>query len=531
MIIKYLIVFMLAIAGLLLPKLLSAQLSPGDLAEPHAHLEGLSNCTLCHELGKKVNDKLCLDCHELLNERIFENKGYHASTEVKEKACIACHSDHHGRSFKIINWDTTTFNHDLTGYILEEKHAEAKCKSCHKKTNISNHEIKEKKFSYLGLSTECLSCHDDYHQQSLDKDCLKCHDFKGFKPAAGFDHQQTAFPLVEKHLDVECLECHPVQDKNGKEFQLFQPLEYQSCVACHEDIHNGKFGNDCKKCHSEASFLQIKTLNNFNHSLTNYPLTGQHQFVACKACHKTSYTDPLSHKRCMDCHEDYHKADFTQTNKLSDCADCHSTNGFMPSSFGIERHQQSSFVLREAHLATPCFACHLKENRWEFRDIGQLCVDCHSDPHKPAISQKYYPESDCRSCHSEQSWRQIQFDHTETGYELLGQHQATTCRDCHFKTDEVTSTIQHVFSELSAACSSCHTDQHAGQFIENELNNCSSCHNSEAWQPVLFNHELTRFALEGAHANLTCQDCHKPASINNQFVINYKIDYQCEACH
>lgn len=517
--------------GLFLPKHAFTQLSPGDLAQPHEHLEGLINCTLCHELGKKVSDKLCLDCHKLLNNRIVENKGYHVSSEVRGKTCIACHSDHHGRNFRIINWDTAAFNHNLTGYILKGKHAETNCKSCHKQSNIIDLKIKDKKFTYLGLTTKCLSCHDDYHQKSLENDCLKCHDFKTFKPAPGFDHQLSAYPLVGKHLDVKCIECHPMQKINGKESQLFKPLEYKSCVACHEDIHKGKFGKDCKKCHSEMSFRQIKGLNSFDHSLTKYSLTGQHQFVMCKECHKSNYTDPLKYGRCMDCHEDYHKADFTLTNKQSDCDDCHTTNGFKSSSFSIEQHQQGNFVLRDAHLATPCFACHFKDNLWVFRNIGQVCVDCHTDPHEAVVSQKYYPESDCRSCHNEQSWRQIQFDHSKTGYELMGQHQATDCRDCHFKTDKETSTTQQVFSKLPNACINCHTDKHAGQFVENDQNNCNRCHNADNWQPALFNHELTRFALEGAHSKLTCKQCHKPASINNQFVINYKIDYRCEACH
>ena len=517
--------------GLFLPKHAFTQLSPGDLAQPHEHLEGLINCTLCHELGKKVSDKLCLDCHKLLNNRIVENKEYHVSSEVRGKTCIACHSDHHGRNFRIINWDTAAFNHNLTGYILKGKHAETNCKSCHKQSNIIDLKIKDKKFTYLGLTTKCLSCHDDYHQKSLENDCLKCHDFKIFKPAPGFDHQLSAYPLVGKHLDVKCIECHPMQKINDKESQLFKPLEYKSCVACHEDIHKGKFGKDCKKCHSEMSFRQIKGLNSFDHSLTKYSLTGQHQFVMCKECHKSNYTDPLKYGRCMDCHEDYHKADFTLTNKQSDCDDCHTTNGFKSSSFSIEQHQQGNFVLRDAHLATPCFACHFKDNLWVFRNIGQVCVDCHTDPHEAVVSQKYYPESDCRSCHNEQSWRQIQFDHSKTGYELMGQHQATDCRDCHFKTDKETSTTQQVFSKLPNACINCHTDKHAGQFVENDQNNCNRCHNADNWQPALFNHELTRFALEGAHSKLTCKQCHKPASINNQFVINYKIDYRCEACH
>lgn len=34
-----------------------AQLSPGELSKPHSKLEGLSNCTKCHELGEQVKKR------------------------------------------------------------------------------------------------------------------------------------------------------------------------------------------------------------------------------------------------------------------------------------------------------------------------------------------------------------------------------------------------------------------------------------------------------------------------------------------
>ncbi|MDY0086525.1 MAG: cytochrome C [Bacteroidales bacterium] len=528
---KSIVVFLLIVIGSQLS--LRAQLSPGDLAEPHAHLEGLSNCTLCHELGKKVSDQLCLDCHELLNERITQNKGYHASEEVRKEACIACHSDHHGRKFKIINWDTTTFNHDLTGYELQGQHAETSCKSCHTKDFITDQNIREKEFSYLGLSTDCLNCHADYHQQSLPNDCLQCHDYKAFKPASAFDHQETQFPLLGKHTEVDCIECHPITIQNNSDYQLFKPVDHQSCIACHEDVHSGKFGNDCKKCHSENSFKQIKGLSNFDHNATQYPLTGRHQGLSCEACHKNSYTDPLPHNRCMDCHTDYHQAEFTVSNFNSDCIDCHTTAGFTPSNFGIEQHQQASFALRGAHIATPCFECHLSNDQWHFRNIGEFCVDCHQDPHKPAISPKYYPENDCKACHSEQSWQRISFDHELTGYQLEGKHASLECRECHIKPNPITNQKEHIFNQTKQDCKTCHTDPHAGQFDQEapNANSCTTCHSAQSWDPLFFDHSKTRFVLDGAHQNLACGDCHKKTLLNNQTVTHYKIDYRCEACH
>ncbi|HSG67212.1 MAG TPA: cytochrome c3 family protein, partial [Bacteroidales bacterium] len=82
-----------------------SQLSPGDLAAVHAHLEGTTNCTQCHVLGDKVSNEKCLDCHREIKARIDQNKGYHSSGEVSGKDCFECHNDHHGRNFQIIRFD------------------------------------------------------------------------------------------------------------------------------------------------------------------------------------------------------------------------------------------------------------------------------------------------------------------------------------------------------------------------------------------------------------------------------------------
>ena len=101
---------------------IGAQISPGDLSQPHAHLKGLSNCTKCHTLGEKISNQKCLDCHLDIGIRLSEGRGYHSSIEVQGKACIKCHSDHHGQNFKMIRLDKEHFDHTLTGYNLQGGH-------------------------------------------------------------------------------------------------------------------------------------------------------------------------------------------------------------------------------------------------------------------------------------------------------------------------------------------------------------------------------------------------------------------------
>ena len=451
---------------------MTGQLSPGDLAASHAHLEGISNCTQCHVIGKKVTNQKCLDCHTELQSRLDENKGYHASAEIIGKECVTCHNDHHGRNFEMIRFDEAAFDHDLTGYRLEGAHQKQECRSCHTTEFIVDNEIRQKDYTYLGLDTDCMNCHDDYHQQTLSYDCRSCHDMEVFKPASLFDHDEAAFQLKGQHEVVDCASCHEVGIRNEVEFQHFKGIEFSQCTDCHDDVHDGRFGIDCRQCHSEESFQLIGGRNAFDHSRTDFPLLGKHlkvdcrechtdgmegrdafnefvgaatdqcitchqdvhegkfgidcaschdvngfqqasqtsefdhnrtdfplegmhETVDCRACHTGAMTDPVSFNRCMDCHDDYHQGQFANKEPAIDCASCHVVDGFSTTTYSIERHAESSFPLEGAHLATPCFSCHMKEEVWSFQDIGTTCVDCHDDIHEGFIDDKYYPEQNC----------------------------------------------------------------------------------------------------------------------------------------
>ncbi|MBE0642374.1 MAG: cytochrome c3 family protein [Bacteroidales bacterium] len=509
----------------------TAQISPGPLSEVHAHLEGMSNCTKCHSLGNKVTNEKCLACHTAIRDRVEQNKGYHSSAPVKGKMCYSCHNDHHGRKFQIIRFDAESFDHRLAGYILEGKHKEAACRDCHKSAFISNPELKKSKTTYLGLSTSCAGCHEDVHLGTLGTDCKTCHGQNAFKPAPGFDHQRTSFPLAGKHRDVECSDCHKESVRNGKPFRNYSGLAFKRCTDCHKDPHEGRFGQDCKQCHSEESFTLVKGTGSFDHQQTRFPLEGQHKRVNCRDCHKTKLTDPLAFTRCADCHTDYHQGDFVKENKTTDCSECHSVQGFNGSSFSLEKHQQSPFPLNGAHLATPCFACHKKTEKWRFRSIGLVCRDCHDDVHENRIDPKYYPGKDCRSCHSENSWKDIAFDHSLTPFPLSGKHSTTSCRSCHFKTNG-TEPVQQVFSGLGVLCENCHPDAHYQQFAVEGKTDCGRCHEPEDWKARLFDHSRSRFPLEGKHKEVACEKCHPRISVGDISYVRYKYeDIRCENCH
>src|SRR5512141_2534491 len=101
---------------------LQAQLfSPGKLATPHAALEGLRNCTSCHELRQRgTSNALCLDCHKPLAARITAGTGLHRTSGTRN--CASCHRDHLGVDHRLVALDTASFTHDTTGFTLGGSH-------------------------------------------------------------------------------------------------------------------------------------------------------------------------------------------------------------------------------------------------------------------------------------------------------------------------------------------------------------------------------------------------------------------------
>ena len=345
----------------------SAQISPGELVTAHAHLESMSNCTKCHVLGEKLTNSKCLECHVEIKDLIRRGKGYHSSKLVVSKDCFTCHSDHHGRTFKIVNFDKKSLDHKNAGYELSGKHKELECTACHRTEFIKVKKSQKKGFSYLGLESDCRTCHVDYHQNTLSVECASCHNFNSFKPASGFNHQKTKFSLAGKHSGLECSKCHPIELKNWNKFQQFSGVQFSNCTSCHKDIHENKFGQECRKCHNEESFQSITGLKTFDHSKTDYLLKGKHQAISCKSCHKSNYSVPINHNRCKDCHADYHKNQFAKGGISPDCTVCHNTDGFSNTVYSIEKHNNTGFILEGGHLATPCISCHKKNKEWQFR--------------------------------------------------------------------------------------------------------------------------------------------------------------------
>ena len=113
-----------------------AQFSPGELTKFHRQLEGSQSCTQCHELGKEISGKKCMDCHTEIQQSIGQKHGYHFTNA--SQACVTCHKEHLGRDAKTVLFEENNFDHNKTGFTLTGKHTSAACKDCHTVNNIKD---------------------------------------------------------------------------------------------------------------------------------------------------------------------------------------------------------------------------------------------------------------------------------------------------------------------------------------------------------------------------------------------------------
>jgi hypothetical protein len=230
-------------------------------------------CIDCHagddpHLGRFSEQ--CNDCHDNRQWKIadfshalhsrFELKGAHKQLRCEQchttthdskpgQQCADCHSDsdpHRGseglqcdRCHRQNSWHSrVAFDHDITPFPLIGLHAGLPCESCHLSAEFSKTE------------SSCQSCHQhqDIHEGRMGDNCHTCHtpnDWQSWQ----FDHtNQTAFPLQGAHEALSCDSCHTKHTQpSGK------------CGNCHEsdDRHEGAFGAQCGRCHTQNKFNEF----------------------------------------------------------------------------------------------------------------------------------------------------------------------------------------------------------------------------------------------------------------------------------
>ena len=92
--------------------------------------------------------------------------------------------------------------------------------------------------------------------------------------------------------------------------------------------------------------------------------------------------------------------------------------------------------------------------------------------------------------------------------------------------------LKQTFKGLTQKCADCHKDVHGGQFAKNGVTDCATCHGIEAWDSNSFNHDNTKYKLDGEHKNVACAKCHKATMRDNKSIKLFKIEkYKCIDCH
>lgn len=392
----------------------------GHCHQPGAKFrEAPDACMACHKKDDTHQGALGVQCASCHTERdwqqvrfdhgttVFPLAGKHAEIACKgchsdprfkgaPSACVACHKkdDTHKTRFGVKcetchvdgDWKTLRFDHARdTGYPLRGKHAQTACAGCHKG------------FLYQEETpTACVACHqsDDRHKGRFGSKCETCHVEKDWRTVI-FDHgRQTRYPLLGKHLTVQCVACH--------KGLMYKDKTDSRCYACHQkdDTHKGQQGRSCAECHNERAW----NVTRFDHDLTKFPLLAKHKLAKCKDCHH-AYTYKDAQVACIACHlkDDQHKRRLGP-----DCGQCHNARGWAYWDFDHDKRTQ--FPLGGRHKGLDCVACHNRPAHHSAA-LPTACGSCHGwdDAHNGRFGQA------CGRCHDTSSFKKVRMGSGRAG--------------------------------------------------------------------------------------------------------------------
>ncbi len=373
----------------------------------------------------------------------------------------------------------------------------------------------------------------------------------------GIEHCTQCHELHKRGISpARCLACHTILAKEIRAGRGFHgSLAEKNCATCHKE----HFG-----VHFDLVRLNTAT---FDHSRTGFVLVGKHAQIGCRDCHKPQFiTDPAVRAN----REKYHALGTTYLGLSTQCASCHESDSPHGTQFAGEAcsqchdargwkparefdHDRTSFPLTGAHRDVACSKCHEATPRpgstvpyVRYTGIASgRCEDCHEDPHHGTM------RGTCTSCHNTTGWYDVNrhvvetsFDHSTTGFPLVGDHARIPCASCHVARTIATLTDVHIRFKpgtldrsfpipVSGNCTTCHVDAHHGVFARTKSGgNCASCHSQSAWLPVDYDvarhNRDTSFKLVGAHVVVSCDACHERTSSVPDFQMP---DGTCADCH
>ena len=373
------------------------------------------SCADCHTQPESYAVFSCTNCHEHNQGEMDDEHSDVNGYSYNSLACYACHPM--GRKEE-------AFNHDNTGFSLKGAHQQTDCLDCH--TN-----------GFSGTPSECASCHiNNYNEAAnpvhvtagISTECQTCHTEQGWEPSL-FDHTTTTgFELTGGHSGKQCAECHIGTTTAAS----------SECITCHQENYNSapnhvaqNYPTECLNCHTVNSW----DAENFDHNLTNFPLTGAHIATECSACHTDGYAG--TSMQCSSCHTDDYNASVNPSHSAlglsASCEECHTTNsGWEPAQFP---NHNDYYALNGAHAAVSgnCFLCH----EGNYTSTPNTCYGCHASDYNSTTDPSHLAANfptDCQTCHSETAWEPSTFDHDGQYFPIYsGRHNGewNSCTDCH----------------------------------------------------------------------------------------------------
>jgi thioredoxin reductase/ferredoxin len=196
------------------------------------------------------------------------------------------------------------------------------------------------------------------------------------------------------------------------------------------------------------------------------------------------------------------------------CDQCHTTAGWEVGRDIPFRHESTGFRLEGMHAVAACAECHREP---VFSHVATACQDCHRDEHRGELGLA------CSSCHDTRRWdvrTELFQAHSKTLFPLFAAHARVDCEACHG------GQPPEQFRSTPTDCFACHEADYRAATMPSHsgfTTNCRQCHTglAEGWTAPGFQHTAS-FPLSGAHAGLSCADCHRSGT---------QATADCASCH
>lgn len=438
------------------------------------------DCSNCHiaeswkiNLSKVTFDHSKTNFNLIGQHQAVDCRSCHQSLKFSkmEKDCISCHKDIHQGT---VGFDCTSC-HNSTSWIVKDiiglhQTSRFPLLGAHKLLDCAQCHIDYPELKFEPLNLDCYACHaqnyisaqsPNHTASKFSTDCQECHSVNAFSwSTTNINH--SFFPLAGAHALPNCFSCH----QQGGNFSGLSP----ECYSCHRSDYEST--NDpnhitsglpttCEVCHSINGWEPA----DFNHNLTQFPLTGIHVTVNCTSCHTNGYSGTST--ECYSCHQ----TDYNGTNDPNhitegfptDCSLCHTTSGWDGATFD---HNLSAFPLLGKHLQVDCANCHTTV----YSGTPIECLSCHQQNFNQTADPPHQSlnfSGECLICHTMNGWIPATFDHNF--FALSSKHISLNCNECHSLT------------AYQPQCISCHLDDFLNEHKTGDNEKCWECHTTFTW--------------------------------------------------